>query len=43
MKQMSDYKVPRAASIPVPDLNKPKQGKRGMATLSIIKFWCTPI
>ena len=29
MKQMSDYKVPRAASIPVPDLNKPKQGKLG--------------
>ena len=25
MKQMSDYKVARAASIPVPDLNKPKQ------------------
>ena len=29
MKQMSDYKVPRADSIPVPDLNKPKQGKEG--------------
>ena len=29
MKQMSDYKVPRAASIPAPDLNKPKQGKEG--------------
>ena len=27
MKQMSDYRVPRADSIPVPDLNKPKQGK----------------
>ena len=27
MKQVSDYKVPRAASIPVPDLNKSKQGK----------------
>ena len=27
MKQVSDYKVPRVASIPVPDLNKPKQGK----------------
>ena len=26
---MSDYKVPRAVSIPVPDLNKPKQGKVG--------------
>ena len=29
MGQMSDYKVPRAASIPLPDLNKPKQGKEG--------------
>ena len=29
IKQMSNYKVPRAASIPVPDLNKPKQGKEG--------------
>ena len=29
MKQMSHYKVPRADSIPVPDLNKPKQGKEG--------------
>ena len=29
MKQMSDNKVPRAGSIPVPDLNKPKQGKEG--------------
>ena len=29
MKQMPDYKVPRAGSIPVPDLNKPKQGKEG--------------
>ena len=37
MKQVSDYKVPRAASIPVPDLNKQTR-KRGMATLSIIKF-----
>ena len=37
MKQVLDYKVPRAASIPVPDLNKPKQGK-GTATLSVIKF-----
>ena len=27
MKQMSDYKVPRADPIPVTDLNKPKQGK----------------
>ena len=37
MKQMSDYKVPRADPIPAPDLNKPKQG-RGLPTLSIIKF-----
>ena len=29
IKQTSDYKIPRAASIPVPDLNKPKQGKEG--------------
>ena len=29
MKQMSDYKVPRTALIPVPDLNKPKQEKEG--------------
>ena len=29
MKQVLDYKVPRAASIPVPDLNKPKQVKEG--------------
>ena len=29
MKQMSDYKVPRADPIPVPDLNKPKQKKEG--------------
>ena len=29
MKQVSDYKVPRAASIPVPDINEPKQGKEG--------------
>ena len=29
MKQISDYKVPRADPIPVPDLNKPKQKKEG--------------
>ena len=29
IKQMSDYKVPRVDSIPVPDLNKPKQEKEG--------------
>ena len=29
MKQMSDYRVPRADPIPVPDLNKPKQKKEG--------------
>ena len=29
MRQMSDYKVPRTALIPVPDLNKPKQEKEG--------------
>ena len=29
VKQTSDYKVPRADLIPVPDLNKPKQKKKG--------------
>ena len=39
MKQMSDYKVPRAASIPEPDLNKPKQGKEGWPPSVLSNFY----
>ena len=38
MKQVSDYKVPRAASIPVPDLNKSKQGKEGQQPSVLSNF-----
>ena len=38
MKQMSDYKVPRADLIPVPDLNKPKQGKEGQPPSVLLNF-----
>ena len=38
MKQMSDYKVPRAYLIPVPDLNKPKQGKKGQPPSVLSNF-----
>ena len=38
MKQMSDYKVPRTDSIPVPDLNKPKQGKEGQPPSVLSNF-----
>ena len=38
IKQMSDYKVPRAASITVPDLNKPKQGKEGWPPSMLSNF-----
>ena len=38
MKQMSDYKVPSANSIPVPDLNKPKQGKEGQPPSVLSNF-----
>ena len=38
MKQVSNYKVPRAASIPVPDLNEPKQGKEGQPPSALSNF-----
>ena len=38
MKQMSDYKVPRADIIPVPDLNKPKQGTEGQPPSVLSNF-----
>ena len=38
MKQVFDYKVPRAASIPVPDLNKSKQGKEGWPLSALSNF-----
>ena len=38
IKQMSDYEVPRADSIPVPDLNKPKQGKEGWPSSVLSNF-----
>ena len=38
MKQMSDYKVPRADTIPVPDLNKPKQKKEGQPPSVLSNF-----
>ena len=41
MKKVSDYKVPRTASIPVPNLNKPKQGKEGWP-LSVLSNFDVP-
>ena len=41
MKQVSDYKVPRADPIPVPDLNKPKQ-KRESRPSSILSNFDVP-
>ena len=38
MKQMSDYKVPRADPIPVPNLNKPKQRKEGRLPSALSNF-----
>ena len=38
MKQVLNYKVPRAASIPVPDFNKPKQGKEGLPPSVLSNF-----
>ena len=38
MKQMSDFKVPRADPIPVPDLNKPKQKKEGQPPSVLSNF-----
>ena len=41
MKQVLDYKVPRATSIPVPDLNKSKQGKEGRPP-SVLSYFDIP-
>ena len=43
IKQTSDYKVPRADPIPVPDLTKPKQKKEGwppsaLCTMTFLGF-----
>ena len=37
-KQTSDYKVPRADPIPVPDLTKPKQKKEGWQPSALSNF-----
>ena len=37
-KQTSDYKVPRADPIPVPDLTKPKQKKEGQPPSALSSF-----
>ena len=37
-KQTSDYKVPRADPIPVPDLTKPKQKKEGQPPSALSNF-----
>ena len=37
-KQTSDYKVPRADPIPVPDLTKPKQKKEGRPSSALSNF-----
>ena len=37
-KQTSDYKVPRADPIPVPDLTKPKQKKEGRPPSALSNF-----
>ena len=39
MKQTSDYKVPRADPIPVPDLNKPKQKREGQPPSVLSNFY----
>ena len=38
IKQTSDYKVPRADPIPVPDLTKPKQKKEGWPPSALSNF-----
>ena len=37
-KQTSDYKVPRADPIPVPDLTKPRQKKEGQPSSALSNF-----
>ena len=38
VKQTSNYQVPKSITIPVPDLNKPKQGKEGRPTSVLSNF-----
>ena len=38
IKQASNYQVPRSISIPVPDLNKPRQEKEGRPTSVLSNF-----
>ena len=38
MKQTSNYQVPKSISIPVPDLNKPRQEKKGRPTSDLSNF-----
>ena len=38
MKQTSNYQVPKSVSIPVPDLNKPRQEKGGRPTSALSNF-----
>ena len=38
MKQTSNYQVPKSISIPVPDLNKPRQEKKGRPTSVLSNF-----
>ena len=38
IKQTSNYQVPKSISIPVPDLNKPRQEKKGRPTSVLSNF-----
>ena len=38
VKQTSNYQVPKSITIPVPDLNKPKQEKEGRPTSVLSNF-----
>ena len=38
IKQTSNYQVPKSISIPVPDLNKPRQEKEGRPTSVLSNF-----
>ena len=38
MKQTSNYQVPKSISIPVPDLNKPRQEKKSRMTSVLSNF-----
>ena len=38
IKQTSNYQVPKSITIPVPDLNKPRQEKEGRSTLVLSNF-----